>query len=87
MESLSTMGAALSEGITSKKPIDVAFPLPRAMGTNIHLQLTNNRTALLIFLTTTTPESTSAAPLGSFVYAMPNVSSILLYFCLPSRQV
>ncbi|KAF2660009.1 hypothetical protein K491DRAFT_621733 [Lophiostoma macrostomum CBS 122681] len=62
--------------IASTKPIEIAFPLPRAPQTNIHLQLTNNATSVLIFLTTTSGESsTTSAPLGSFVYAMPNRTS------------
>ncbi|EOA85437.1 uncharacterized protein SETTUDRAFT_49170, partial [Exserohilum turcica Et28A] len=63
-------------------PIEVSFPLPKAPATNIHLQLTNNGPNLVVFLTTASPESASAsAPLGSFVYAMPNVRvfSVLSY--------
>jgi hypothetical protein len=54
-------------------PIEVSFPLPRAPQTTVRLQLTNNRTSLQAFLTATTAESSTVAPLGSFVYAMPNV--------------
>jgi hypothetical protein len=56
-------------------PVDVSFPLPNAPHTNIQLQLRNNGPNLTLFLTTTTPDSASAAPLGSFVYAMPNARS------------
>ncbi|KAL6157531.1 hypothetical protein ACJQWK_06271 [Exserohilum turcicum] len=66
----------------SDAPIEVSFPLPKAPATNIHLQLTNNGPNLVVFLTTASPESASAsAPLGSFVYAMPNVRvfSVLSY--------
>jgi hypothetical protein len=56
-------------------PIDVSFPLPNAAHTNSQLQLRNNGPNLTLFLTTTTPDSASAAPLGSFVYAMPNARS------------
>lgn len=65
----------MENGNTPNKPIEVAFPLPRAARTNIHLQLTNNQTSLLVFLTSMTPESSAAPPMGSFVYAMPNVPS------------
>ena len=69
-----TMTSAIPNGVASPKPIEVAFPLPRAPQTNIHLQLTNNATSILVFLTTTSGESsTTSAPLGSLVYAMPNV--------------
>jgi hypothetical protein len=64
----------LANGDVSKSPISVSFPLPRAPQTNIHLQLHNNGPNILIFLTTSTSESTAAVPMGSMVYAMPNVS-------------
>ena len=54
-------------------PISVSFPLPRAPQTNIYLQLHNNGPNILIFLTTSTLESTAAVSMGSLVYAMPNV--------------
>ncbi|KAF2683554.1 hypothetical protein K458DRAFT_304372 [Lentithecium fluviatile CBS 122367] len=65
----------MPNGSPSGKPIEVAFPLPRAPQTNIHLQLRNNGPNILLFLTTSTPETSSSAPLGSFVYAMPNRAS------------
>lgn len=58
----------------SHAPIEVAFPLPKAPHTNVHLQLTDNGTNLVLFLTTATPDSPSVTTMGSFVYAMPNVS-------------
>ncbi|KAJ4288474.1 hypothetical protein N0V90_011710 [Kalmusia sp. IMI 367209] len=70
------MAAAPEVGIPNgdipTAPISVAFPLPKAPQTNIHLQLYNNGPNVLLFLTTSTPESSTAAPLGSLVYAMPN---------------
>ncbi|KAF2194790.1 hypothetical protein K469DRAFT_734488 [Zopfia rhizophila CBS 207.26] len=70
------MDSSLPYGTSPSKPIEVSFPLPGGPQTSIHLQLTNNRTSLLLFLTTTTVESsTTVAPLGSFVYAMPNRTS------------
>jgi hypothetical protein len=68
----------MTNGAASNAPIEVCFPLPKAPHTNIHLQLTDNGLNLLLFLTTSTSESASASALGSFVYAMPNVS----YICL-----
>ncbi|USP74733.1 hypothetical protein yc1106_02007 [Curvularia clavata] len=66
------MSAANTETSASNAPIEISFPLPRAPATNMHLQLTNNGPNLVLFLTTATSESASSAPLGSFVYAMPN---------------
>ncbi|EDU43457.1 hypothetical protein PtrSN002B_000432 [Pyrenophora tritici-repentis] len=69
------MAAATTNSDASHAPIEVAFPLPKAPHTNIHLQLTDNGPSLLLFLTTATPESASSTPMGSFVYAMPNKST------------
>ncbi|KAH3968150.1 hypothetical protein HBI26_148950 [Parastagonospora nodorum] len=69
------MAATLNNGDASHAPIEVSFPLPKAPHTNIHLQLTDNGPNLLLFLTSASPESPSASPLGSFVYAMPNAAS------------
>ena len=71
----SAVANGASDGYCSNKPIEVAFPLPRAPQSNIHLQLHNNGPNILLFLTTSTTEASSSASLGSFVYAMPNVSS------------
>ncbi|KAF2011168.1 hypothetical protein BU24DRAFT_54526 [Aaosphaeria arxii CBS 175.79] len=68
------MTSGVPNGESSIEPVEVSFPLPRAPQTNIHLQLTNNKTSLLVFLTTAAADHTSlSAPLGSFVYAMPNL--------------
>ena len=74
------------DGDAADKPIEVAFPLPRAPQTNIHLQLRNNGPNILLFLTSSSSEASSSAPLGSFVYAMPNVS-FPPYMVLPSPQL
>ncbi|TAQ85689.1 hypothetical protein B7494_g5985 [Chlorociboria aeruginascens] len=58
---------------SSVKPIELSFPLPKAPDTSIHLHLTINKTSLLLFLTTAINGDTSTtAPLGSFVYALPD---------------
>jgi hypothetical protein len=58
----------------SAKPISLSFPMPKALETRIHMHLTIQTTSLLLFLTTTLNGNTSeAAPLGSFVYALPDV--------------
>ncbi|RMZ70802.1 20S proteasome chaperone domain-containing [Pyrenophora seminiperda CCB06] len=66
------MAAATTHSNASHAPIEVAFPLPKAPHTNVHLQLTDNGPNLVLFLTTATPESASSTTMGSFVYAMPN---------------
>lgn len=68
---------ALPNGFSSpEKPIQLSFPLPRAQGTRIHVHLTVREKSLVLFLTTTSGESSGAASLGSFVYALPNVRLI-----------
>ena len=58
------------------QPIQLSFPLPKAPETRIHIHLTIQTTSMLLFLTTTLNGDTSAvAPLGSFVYALPDVSN------------
>ena len=69
------MANANSGGVEpTAKPIELSFPLPKAPETKIHLQLTIQTTSLLLFLTTAMKgETSTAAPLGSFVYALPDV--------------
>lgn len=57
------------------KPQELSFPLPRNPHTILQAHLTFFETSMMLFLTTSTiGESSSAlAPMGSFVYAMPNV--------------
>jgi hypothetical protein len=69
------MATTMTNGDASHAPIEVSFPLPKAPHTNIHVQLTDNGPNLLLFLTTSSAESASSSTLGSFVYAMPNVSA------------
>jgi hypothetical protein len=60
----------------SVKPIELSLPLPKAPETQIHIHLTINTTSLLLFLTTIYGgETGTGVPLGSFVYALPDVSS------------
>ncbi len=63
--------------IMQHEPIELSFPLPRAPDTRIHLRLTVQTTSLLLFLTTALDgDASSVPPLGSFVYALPDVSLI-----------
>ncbi len=59
---------------TASKPIQVSFPLPRGMDTKIHMRLTVQSKAILLFVTTVAAEdSDKPAPMGAFVYALPDV--------------
>ncbi|KAG9243470.1 hypothetical protein BJ878DRAFT_423535 [Calycina marina] len=58
---------------SSTQPICLSFPLPKSNDARIHLQLTNQKSSILLFLTTAMKGDTSTgAPLGSFVYALPD---------------
>lgn len=58
------------------KPQQLSFPLPRALHTTGHVHLTFLDHCIMAFLTTSTPGDSAGTvkPLGSFVYAMPDVS-------------
>lgn len=56
------------------KPKHLSVPLPLSPHTNLHIQINQHGSSILAFITTTDLSSTgSLSPLGSFVYAMPNV--------------
>ncbi|KAI8625198.1 hypothetical protein F5Y19DRAFT_275248 [Xylariaceae sp. FL1651] len=58
---------------TAATPIQVSFPLPRSMDTKIHMRLSILPKAILLFLSTVAAEDTDKpAPMGSFVYALPD---------------
>jgi hypothetical protein len=78
---MATDGAQIVE--PSIKPIELSFPMPKAPETRIHVSLTIQTTSLLLFLTTALNGNTSeAAPLGSFVYALPDVSYLIRHSAL-----
>jgi hypothetical protein len=53
---------------------ELAVELSSSPGTRINLHLTTYATSLLLFVATTTIDGGDGiAPLGSFVYAMPDV--------------
>lgn len=57
------------------KPIELAIPLPNAPQTKIYIRLTISATSILLLLTTVFGGETATKPaLGSFVYALPDVS-------------
>lgn len=59
------------------KPQQISFPLPKALHTTAHIHLTTLGRCATVFITTSTPGDSAGSykPLGSFVYAMPDVSS------------
>lgn len=70
--------SSLPNGTSSApKPIEISFALPNALQTKIHLHITNQSHSLLVLATTIDPSMSSSglAPLGSFVYALPNLRS------------
>ncbi|KAK4192889.1 hypothetical protein QBC35DRAFT_482043 [Podospora australis] len=51
----------------------LSIPLPHSLDNRIYLSLTVKSKAVLLFITTAPPdESSTATPLGSFVYALPD---------------
>ncbi|KAI1079319.1 hypothetical protein F5B20DRAFT_173520 [Whalleya microplaca] len=58
---------------TIDEPVQLSFPLPRSMETKIHLRLTVKSKVIMLFLTTAAAdEADQAAPMGSFVYSLPD---------------
>ena len=54
--------------------VEASMLLPRSLDTRIHLRLVIQAKTISIFLTTASQdELSSAKPMGSFVYALPNV--------------
>lgn len=66
------------------QPIEISFPLPKAPHAILHCQLTFLEACSLIHLTTTElgQSGSSTTPMGSLVYAIPDVS---LYHLKPSH--
>src|SRR5690242_1302441 len=68
------MATAVANGDASHAPIEISIPLPRAPRTDINLRLHDNGPNITLYLTTSAPDAAASVPLGSLVYAMPNVS-------------
>lgn len=59
---------------STSKTVTFSTPLPRALDTQIHVRLTTRDKCLMLFVTTAgTDEGEALAPMGSFVYAVPDV--------------
>lgn len=64
----------------SNEVVQVSIPLPRSLDTRIFIRLTTQAKALVLSLTTASQEELAAPrPMGSFVYALPNVRLKHLY--------
>lgn len=62
---------------TPSKSLQLALPLPKNPHLTIHAHLTFFKTNTMLFVTTSTiGGSEGLTPMGSFVYAMPNVISL-----------
>jgi hypothetical protein len=61
----------------SSKPLELSFPYPKAPHIILQAHLTFLATSTTLFLTTTAvgESASTLAPMGSFVYAMPDVSA------------
>lgn len=52
----------------------ISFALPRSLDTRVHMRLITKDKVLIVHLTTVSPEETgNAVPMGSMVYALPDV--------------
>ena len=62
-------------GQAISQPLELSIPFPRIPHTSIHLHLTLLSTSVMLFVTSRNvgEGDTGAAPLGSFVYSLPDV--------------
>lgn len=62
----------------SVKPQEISFTLPKALHTTAHVHLNFLGHCAMVFLATSSPGDSggSIKPMGSFVYAMPDVSTL-----------
>jgi len=55
------------------QPMQLSLPLPRSLDTRIYIHLTVKSRAIVLLLTTASAEQVGTlAPMGSFVYALPD---------------
>ena len=66
----------------SVKPQEISFTLPKALHTTAHVHLNFLGHCAMVFLATSSPGDSggSIKPMGSFVYAMPDVSTLSAKF-------
>lgn len=79
--------APATNGTRNAGAIELAVDLPHSPGTRINLHLTVLAKSILLFLTSTGADAgQQATAMGSFVYAMPDVS-IEARFALPRLNI
>ncbi|CAG8012014.1 unnamed protein product [Penicillium nalgiovense] len=68
----------------SVKPQEISFTLPKALHTTAHVHLNFLGHCAMVFLATSSPGDSggSIKPMGSFVYAMPDVSTLPVNFIM-----
>lgn len=66
------------------KPQEISFTLPKALHTTAHVHLNFLGHCAMVFLATSSPGDSggSIKPMGSFVYAMPDVSTLSANFAI-----
>lgn len=70
---------------TTNKALELAIDLPHSPGLKLNLHLTILANSTLLFLTSTSSEAgTGAVSMGSFVYALPDVSHVTYPWQEPS---
>lgn len=58
--------------------VQLSVPLPHSIDSRIYIHLTARSKYVMLFITTASAEEVgTATPLGSFVYALPDVSPLL----------
>ncbi|KFH40855.1 hypothetical protein ACRE_084500 [Hapsidospora chrysogenum ATCC 11550] len=59
--------------VEDSKAVQLSLPLPRSLDTRIYIRLSTRAKAIMLSLTTASQDELgSAAPMGSFIYALPN---------------
>lgn len=60
--------------VKQSETVELSVPLPKSLDTRIYIRLSTRAKAIILNLTTASQdEAAAAAPMGSFVYALPNV--------------
>lgn len=78
LRNISNMSEDTRHDTSMGAPIELAFPLPKAPQSKIHMRLIISPTSILLLLTTVHQGETAKPALGSFVYALPDVRTSLI---------
>lgn len=71
---MSSAAVAAATGNDATKTHQISIPLPRSLDTRLYIHLTVRPKSILLMVTTASAdEATTPTPLGSFVYAIPDV--------------